>query len=92
MNVVNLKYDGLLLTPGTIPEDIHFDCQHALLTMTREEVHGQNVRKVGSLTINDKQLHYTWMHMLCPRGSNFSQLVHEDVFMLWCLKGNVMIS
>jgi len=25
MNVVNLKYDGPLLTPGTILEDMHFD-------------------------------------------------------------------
>jgi len=82
MNVANMKYDGLLLTPGTIPEDIHFDCQHALLTMTREEVHGQNVRNVGSLTMNDILLHYIRVHMLCPWGSNFSQLVHEDVFML----------
>ena len=60
--------------------------------MTREKVHGQNIRNVGSLTMNDKLLHYTWVHMLCPRGNNFSQLVHEDVFMLWCLKVNVMIN
>ena len=92
MNVANLKYDGLLLTPGTILEDIHFDCQQALLTMTREKVHDQNIRNVGSLTMNDRLLHYTWVHMLCPRGSNFSQLVHEDVFMLWCIKSNVMIN
>ena len=92
MNVANLKYDGLLLTPGTIPESIHFDRQQALLTMTREKVHDQNIRNVGSLTMNDRLLHYIWVHMLCPRGSNFSQLVHEDVFMLWCLKNNVMIN
>ena len=30
--------------------------------------------------------------MLGLRGSNFSQLVHEDVFILWCLKSNVMIN
>jgi len=82
MNVTNLKYHGLLLTPITILEDIHFDRQEDLLTMTREEVHNQNVRNVGSLTMNDKLLHYIWVHMLCPRGSNFLQLVHDDVFML----------
>jgi len=92
MNVKSLKYDGLLLTLGTILEDIHFDRQQTLLTMTREEVHGQNVRNVGSLTINDRLLHYTWVHMLFPQGSNFSQLIHEDVFILWCLKSNVMIN
>ncbi|ESW15732.1 hypothetical protein PHAVU_007G097400 [Phaseolus vulgaris] len=90
--LANLKYDGLLLTPGTIHEDIHFDRQQALLTMTREEVHGQNIRNVGSLTMNDRLLHYIWVHMLCPRGRNFSQLVHEDIFMLRCLKRNVMIN
>jgi len=36
MNVANLKYDGLLLTPSIIPEDIHFDRQQALSTMIRE--------------------------------------------------------
>jgi len=72
MNMANLKYDVLLLTPGTIPENIHFDCQKALLTMTREEVQDQNIRNVGSLTMNDRLLHYTWVHMMCPRGSNFS--------------------
>jgi len=68
MNVTNMKYDGLLLTPGTIHEDIHFDHQQALLTMTREEVNDQNI---GSLIMNDKLIHYTWVHMLCPRGNNF---------------------
>jgi len=92
MYVANLKYDGLLLTPDTIPEDIHFDHQPTLLIMTKEEVHGQNVRNVGSLTMNDKLLHYTWVHMFCPRDSNFSQLIHENVFMLWCLKSNVIIN
>jgi len=63
--MANLKYDGLLLTSGTIPEDIPFDRQQALLTMTREKVHGQNVRNVGSLTMNDRLLHYTWVHTCC---------------------------
>ena len=52
----------------------------------------QNVRNVGSLTMNNRLPHYTCVHMLCSWGSNFSLLVYEDVFMLWCLKNNIMIN
>jgi len=60
--------------------------------MTREDLHGQNVRNVGSLTMNNKLLHYAWVHMLLLRDNNFSQLVNEDIFMLWCMKSNILIN
>ena len=59
MNVTNLQYRGVLLIPGTIPENLHFDRQEVMSTMTREDIQGQNVRNVGSLTMNDRLLHYT---------------------------------
>ncbi|ESW29767.1 hypothetical protein PHAVU_002G097600, partial [Phaseolus vulgaris] len=52
MNIANLKYDGVKLTPGTIPEEM--------------------------------------VYILCPHGSNFAQLLNEDIFMLWLIKNNVM--
>ena len=68
-----------MLTSGTIPEGLNYDRQVALSTMIREEVHDENVINVGSLVMNDKLFHYTWVHMLCPRGNNCSLLLHEDI-------------
>jgi len=92
MNIANLRYDGVKLTPRTIPGGVNFDRALTLSTMIREEVQGQNVRNVGSLNMSDKLIHYTWMHMLCLRGNNFSQLLNEDIFMLWCIKNNILIN
>jgi len=30
------------------------------------------------------------VYILCPHGSNFAQLLNEDIFMLWLIKNNVM--
>jgi len=92
MNIANLRDDDVKLTPGTIPEEVNFDRALALLSMIREDVQGQNVRNVSSLEMNDQLLHYTWVHILCPRRSNFAQLLNEDIFMLWLIKNNVMIN
>jgi len=89
MNIKNLKYDGVKLTPRTILEEVNFDRALVLSSMILEHVQGQNV---GSLKMNDRLLHYTWVHMLFPRGSNFTQLLNEDIFMLWCIKNNIMIN
>ena len=42
--------------------------------------------------MNDRLLHYTWVHILCPRGSNYAQLLNEDIFMMWLIKNNVRIN
>jgi len=42
--------------------------------------------------MNDRLLHYTWVHMLCSRGSNFTQLLNENIFMLWCIKNDILIN
>ncbi|KAK8464002.1 hypothetical protein PHAVU_011G095800 [Phaseolus vulgaris] len=64
----------------------------ALSSMIREDVEGQNLKNVGSLKMNDRLLHYTWVHILCPRGSNYAQLLNEDIFMMWLIKNNVLIN
>ena len=92
MTIAHLQYDGLKLTPGTIPEEVNFDRALALSTMIREDVEGQNLKNVGSLKMNDRLLHYTWVHILCPRGSNYAQLLNEDIFMMWLIKNNVRIN
>ena len=88
MNIAHLRYDGLKLTPGTILEEVNFDRPLALSSMIHEDVEGQNVRNVGSLKMNDRLFHYTWVHILCPRGSYFAQLLNKDIFMLWLIKNN----
>jgi len=42
--------------------------------------------------MNDKLLHYTWVHMLCLRGNNFAQPLNENIFMLWCNKNDILIN
>nr|XP_007157376.1 hypothetical protein PHAVU_002G0651001g [Phaseolus vulgaris]ESW29370.1 hypothetical protein PHAVU_002G0651001g [Phaseolus vulgaris] len=85
MTIAHLQYDGLKLTPGTIPEELNFDRGLALLSMIREDVEGENLKNVGSLKMNDRRLHYTWVHILCPRGNNYAQLLNEDIFMMWLI-------
>jgi len=92
MNIANLRYDSVKLTLGTILEEVNFDRALALSSMIREDIQGQNVRNVGSLKMNDRLLHYTWVNILCPRGSNFAQLLNENIFMMWCIKNNIMIN
>ncbi|ESW10244.1 hypothetical protein PHAVU_009G192600 [Phaseolus vulgaris] len=89
---VKITLDGLKLTHGMIPEELNFDRALALSSMIREDVEGENLKNVGSLKMNDQLLHYTWVHILCPRGSNFAQLLNENIFMLWLIKNNVRIN
>ena len=91
-NIANLRYDGVKLTFKMIPEKVNFDRALVLPSMIREDVQSKNVRNASSLKMNDRLLHYTWVHIWCPRGSNFSQLLNEDIFMLWCIKNNIMIN
>ena len=42
--------------------------------------------------MNNPLLHYVWVHILCSRESNFLQLLNEDIFMLWCIKNNILIN
>jgi len=92
MNIVDHRYDGVKLTPKTIPEECNYDRALALSSMIREDVQGQNVRNVGTLKMNDRLLHYTWVHIVCPRESNFAQLLNDDIFMMWCIKNNILIN
>jgi len=82
MNVENLRCDDIKLTPGTILEGANFDRTMTLSSMIREKVEGENIINTSSLNMNDRLLHYTCVHMLCPRGSNFVQLLNEHIFML----------
>jgi len=54
MIIAHLQYDGLKLTPGTIPEELNFDRALALLSMIREDVEGENLKNVNNLKMNDR--------------------------------------
>nr|KYP63004.1 hypothetical protein KK1_017565 [Cajanus cajan] len=92
LSLVGLKYQGHKLAFPNIPEEMQFDRHIALTSMIRPELQGRNVRNVGSLNINDRLLHYVYVHILAPRSSNFSQLLQEDIFLLWALKNNILIN
>ena len=55
----------------------------SLSSMIRPHMHDWNVKNASSLNISDKLLHYMFLHILSVQASNFSQLLHEDIFMLW---------
>lgn len=42
MTIAHLQYDGLKLTPGTIPEELNFDRALALSSIIREDVEGEH--------------------------------------------------
>ncbi|KAL2337138.1 hypothetical protein Fmac_011584 [Flemingia macrophylla] len=90
--VAGFKYEGHKLSFTNMPEDIEYDRDTALASMIRPEMQGRNVRNVGSLNINDRLLHYVYVHILAPRSSNFAQLLQEDIFMLWAIKNNMLIN
>ncbi|KAL2331139.1 hypothetical protein Fmac_018720 [Flemingia macrophylla] len=90
--VAGLKYQGHKLSFTNIPEGIDYDRDTALASIIRPEMQGRNVRNAGSLNINDRLLHYVYVHILAPRSSNFAQLLQEDIFMLWAIKNNMLIN
>jgi len=53
MTIAHLQYDGLKLTPGTIPKEPNFDRALTLSSMIREDVEGENLRNASSLKMND---------------------------------------
>ncbi|KAL2319922.1 hypothetical protein Fmac_028891 [Flemingia macrophylla] len=92
LTMVGLKYQGQKLTFTNIPEGIDYDRDTSLTSMIRPEMQGRNVKNAGSLNINDRLLHYVYVHILAPRSSNFAQLLQEDIFMLWVIKNNIFIN
>ncbi|KAL2340175.1 hypothetical protein Fmac_008115 [Flemingia macrophylla] len=88
----HLEFQGQKLTFTNIPEGIDYDRDTALVSMIRPEMQGRNVKNAGSLNINDRLLHYVYVHILAPRSSNFAQLLQEDIFMLWVIKNNMFIN
>nr|KYP65968.1 hypothetical protein KK1_012246 [Cajanus cajan] len=66
LTLAGLKYQGHKLAFPNIPEEMQFDCHIALTSMIRLELQGRNVINVGSLNINDRLLHYVYVHILGP--------------------------
>ncbi|RDX58275.1 hypothetical protein CR513_62420, partial [Mucuna pruriens] len=60
------------------------------LTIANLKYHGPGVKlrviNVSNLTIEDRLLHYRYVHILIPHGSNYNQLLREDTFILWPIK------
>ena len=92
IHIRQMDWMNILQISCMMPEEVNFDRALTLSSMILEDVQGQNVRNAGSLNMNDKLLHYTWVHMLCPRDRNFTQLLNEDIFMLWCIKNDIIIN
>jgi len=63
-----------------------------LVGMLRPRMEAHILINVGVLSVSDKLLHYMFVHILCPWHSNYSQLQHKDIFMLWAIKNNISIN
>ncbi|XP_022642529.1 uncharacterized protein LOC106774437 isoform X3 [Vigna radiata var. radiata] len=88
----HLKYQGQQLSFPTIPDDLPYNRDMAFSDMIRPELQGQNVKTVGAMNVNDRLLHYVLVHILSPRATNFAKIMHEDTFMLWAMKNNILIN
>jgi len=64
----------------------------ALASMLRSEKHGERVRTISFINVNDRLLHYVVVHILTPRMTNFAKLLQEDILMTWLLKNNISIN
>ncbi|XP_022642528.1 uncharacterized protein LOC106774437 isoform X2 [Vigna radiata var. radiata] len=90
--IAHLKYQGQQLSFPTIPDDLPYNRDMAFSDMIRPELQGQNVKTVGAMNVNDRLLHYVLVHILSPRATNFAKIMHEDTFMLWAMKNNILIN
>jgi len=63
-----------------------------LNSMFRPKFQGQNLQNLDSLNMDDKLLHYAYVHIPISQSTNFSKLLHEDIFMLWTIKNNIFIN
>ncbi|XP_052735333.1 uncharacterized protein LOC108343552 isoform X3 [Vigna angularis] len=88
----HLKYQGQKLSFPTIPDDLPYNRDMAFSDMIRPELQGQNAKTVGAMNVNDRLLHYALVHILSPRATNFAKIMHEDTFMLWAMKNNILIN
>ena len=59
--------------------------------MVRPDLQGRNCKNTGSLTIEDRLLHYAFVHILMPRGSNYALVLTEDIFFLWAINQRIRI-
>jgi len=71
ITVANLKYKGVKMGYPNITPSITYNRQVVLNSMLRPELQSQNLRNVESLNVNDKLLHYAYVHILTPRSTNF---------------------
>ncbi|WVY94008.1 hypothetical protein V8G54_033096 [Vigna mungo] len=92
LTIAHLKYQGQQLSFPTIPDDLPYNRDMAFSDMIRPELQGQNVKTVGAMNVNDRLLHYVLVHILSPRATNFAKIMHEDTFMLWAMKNNILIN
>ncbi|WVZ20478.1 hypothetical protein V8G54_007800 [Vigna mungo] len=64
--ICNLSYEGQKLSFQIISEDLLNDECEPLNSLVKPHLDGWMVRNVGSLNINDRLLHYVFVHILSP--------------------------
>jgi len=82
MPLAHLQYKGLRVSYPNNFEHFNYDCELTLNLMLRPEFQGQGLRNVGNFTVDDRLLHYAYVHILRLQSTNFAQLLQEEIFML----------
>jgi len=70
--LVKLNYQGLQWNGATPPEHLNYARDTTLASILRLGMEAHNLRNVGVLSVNDRLLHCKFIHILCPRHSNYS--------------------
>jgi len=72
MSLAKLNYQGLQLNVATYPKHLNYYCDTTFAVMLRLGIKTHNVINVGVLSMNDKLLHYMFVHILISRLNNYS--------------------
>jgi len=71
MPLTHLHYEGLEVSYPNIPEHLNYERESTLNSMLRLEFQSQGLRNIASLTVDDRLLHYVYVHILRQRSTNF---------------------
>jgi len=71
LSLVKFNYQGLQLNGATPIEHLNYDYDMTLAGMLRLRMEAHNLKNVDVLSMNDKLLYYTFVHILCHRHNNY---------------------
>ncbi|KAJ1381273.1 hypothetical protein SESBI_45304 [Sesbania bispinosa] len=84
--IAGLKYEGEKFDTTKIRTWENYNRTKAVRCMIRPGLQIPKKLNASSLRVENRLLHYTYARILIPRGSNYTQMSEEDIFVLWAIK------